>query len=570
MMTWLTLASLAGGARSFAATPPNVVLIMTDDQGYGDLGCHGNAVLKTPNLDRLYVESTRFTNFHVESLCAPTRAALMTGRYPFRVGVRAPVGGWSTLRSGETTIADVFAAGGYRTALFGKWHLGDNYPCRPHERGFHEGLTFGAGAISTTADSWGNDCFDDVYWRNGRPERFSGYCTDVFFREGLRFIAANRERPFFVCLTPNAPHTPLAVEEKYRQPYLDGGLPRRLASFYAMIANIDENIGRLRARLEELGLEQNTMLIFMTDNGTADGYQPGAGGEAEGFNAGMRGKKGGPYDGGHRVPLFIHWPAGRIAAGRDIPRLTAQIDILPTLIELTGLHPPRAPALDGVSLAPLLQNAGDFPADRTLFLQHTQQNEGGKSQIENLRPFVGSTVLTERWRLVNGTELFDAAADPSQTRNVAADHRDIVGQLRANYENWFADVRQGVREPVATPIGSPGQPLVQLTCYDWHTDNWVAWQDDVRKLKDANGYWALDVARPGRYRFTLRQQPVEAACPIQAKQARLRIAAEGLNKAIEEDAMAVSFDVELGAGRCDLQTWFTENRGAYYVDVESL
>lgn len=265
----------------------------------------------------------------------------MTGRYPFRTGVTSAIGGWNNLRRDETTMAQVFAANGYRTAMFGKWHLGDEYPYRPHDGGFHDAVTFGAGAISTVADYWGNDYFDDTYQHNGVPEKYSGYCTDVFFNEGLKFVEANRDRPFFLFLPLNAPHSPYNVDERYSRPYAEMGVAPPIAAFYGMIANIDENIGRLRKRLKELSLDENTILIFLTDNGSALG--------SKAFNAGMREAKGSPYEGGHRVPCFFHWPAAGIRGGRDVSHLAAHIDILPTLIDLAGLKPP--PASNSTALA---------------------------------------------------------------------------------------------------------------------------------------------------------------------------------------------------------------------------
>jgi arylsulfatase A-like enzyme len=322
---------------------PNVVLVMTDDQGYGDLACHGNPIIKTPNLDELHDQSTRLTNFHVGPTCSPTRASLMTGHYCNRTGVWHTVMGRSLLRKDEVTMADVFRAGGYKTGIFGKWHLGDNYPFRPQDRGFDEGLIHKGGGIGNTQDYWGNDYFDDTYFRNGKPEKFEGYCTDVWFAEAMKFIEANKDRPFFCYLPTNAPHGPFLVPEKYAEPYMGKGVKFR---FYGMISNIDENVGRLMSKLKELGIEDNTILIFMTDNGSSGGHLV--------YNAGMRGSKGSEYDGGHRVPFFMRWPGGGIKAGINIDQITAHIDILPTMIEFCGLQAPEDVKFDGTSLMPLL------------------------------------------------------------------------------------------------------------------------------------------------------------------------------------------------------------------------
>ncbi|HID07217.1 MAG TPA: N-acetylgalactosamine 6-sulfate sulfatase, partial [Armatimonadetes bacterium] len=392
--------------------------MITDDQGYGDLGCHGNPVIQTPNLDWLHAHSTRLTNFHVDPLCSPTRAALMTGRYSCRVGVWATILGRSLLRREEATMADIFAANGYRTGIFGKWHLGDNYPFRPQDRGFQEVLVHGGGGIGQTPDFWGNDYFDDTYWHNGRPEAFKGYCTDVFFDAALKFIEANRDHPFFAYIATNAPHSPFHVPEKYAEPYLKMGVPQHRARFYGMITNIDENVGRLLTRLRECGLEGDTIVIFTTDNGTSAGYDPRTG---DGYNAGMRGIKGSAYDGGHRTPCFIRW-AGELQEGRDISSLTAHFDLLPTLIELCGLENPERIQFDGISLVPLLTGAVRDLPDRTIIV-HTQQ-------IDHPQKWRTCAVMTNRWRLVNGGELYDMTIDPGQEKNVANQYQDVVKELR--------------------------------------------------------------------------------------------------------------------------------------------
>ncbi|NKB65436.1 MAG: sulfatase-like hydrolase/transferase [Candidatus Latescibacteria bacterium] len=371
---------------------PNVILLLTDDQGYGDLGCHGNPVLRTPHLDRLYGHSVRLTDYHVEAMCAPTRAALMTGRYPARTGVWSTLWGRYIMRRDESTLGDIFSAAGYRTGLFGKWHLGDNYPYRPQDRGFAEVLSFGGGVIGEIPDYWNNDNFTATYLHNGRPQRHARYCTDIWFSEAMKFIEAAPEAPFFCYISTNAPHSPFDIDEKYSLPYLRQGIPQERARFYGMIANIDENVGRLRAGLEARDLDRDTILIFMGDNGTAAGTGLAKDGfPTDGFNAGMRGKKTWVYDGGHRNACFFHWPQGDIVGGRDVDRLTAHIDILPTLVDLCGLEPGAA-AVDGASLAPLLRRAAIEWPDRAVIV-HQQQ-------VDKPVKYKDFTVMTDRWRLV--------------------------------------------------------------------------------------------------------------------------------------------------------------------------
>jgi arylsulfatase A-like enzyme len=561
----IALTSFVSG-NTFGATDkaPNVILIMTDDQGYGDLGCHGNKEINTPALDRLYAESVRLTDYHVDPTCSPTRSALLTGRYSSRTGVWHTIMGRSMLHKDEVTMADVFAASGYRTAAFGKWHLGDNYPLRPQDRGFHEVLIHGGGGITQTPDFWNNDYFDDTYWHNGVTQKYQGYCTDVFFDGALSFIEQNKERPFFVYLPTNAAHGPFNVAKKYSQPYKDRGVPSPRAEFYGMLTNIDDNIARMRSKLSQWGLSENTIFIFTTDNGTAAGTRGG------GFNAGMRGTKGSEYEGGHRVPFFIHWPKGNLTGGRNVDTLCAHIDVLPTLIELCQLKQPTKVDIDGTSLARLLR--GDAKAipipGRTLFV-HSQR-------IERPRKWRKSAVMTHRWRLINGQQLFDMQADAGQKKNVAADHPQVVEQLRGKYDSWWQHISARFDDYVRIELGSPQANPTLLTCHDWHTNNGpVPWnQGAIRRDQTANGFWAVDVVRAGEYEITLRSRPAHVNHPLNPGTARILIGPVDSKLPIKQGATAVTFRVPLKAGTAKLQTWFGEangtTRGAYFVTVRRI
>ena len=315
----------------------------------------GNPAIKTPNIDHLRSEGTLLNNFHVDPTCAPTRSALMTGRYSDRVGVWHTVQGRSMLRRREVTMADIFSENGYATGLFGKWHLGDCYPYRPEDRGFQHTVYHAAGGVGQAPDYWGNDYFDDTYIVNGKLRRFTGFCTDIWFAEGMKFIEANKEKPFFAYIVPNAPHGPLYCPEKYVTPY-EGNPKVSYPEFYGMVENIDDNMALLVEFLERENLADNTILIFMTDNGTGSGLVRNKKGqiiEGRGFDGNMRGKKGSEYEGGHRVPFIIRWPNGNIEAGKSVEELTAHIDILPTLIDLCKL-PASKIDFDGASLRDLL------------------------------------------------------------------------------------------------------------------------------------------------------------------------------------------------------------------------
>ena len=551
---------------------PNVILVIADDQGYGDLACHGNPIIQTPNLDTLHTLSVRLTNFHVDPTCAPTRAALMTGRYAVRTGVWHTISGRSFLRKDEVTMADVFTSGGYRTAVFGKWNLGNNYPFRPQDRGFDEVFITGDDGDCFIRDYWGNDRFDDVFWHNTKPEKSKGYCTDVLFDKAMEFIEADRERPFFCYLATNAAHSPWLIEEKYIKPYRSNEKVPHPA-FYGTIAKIDENMGRLMDYLKKTGLEDNTILVFMTDNGS----------DGKAFNAGMRGYKGSEYDGGHRVPCFVRWPEGQLDGGKDIPRVTAHIDLLPTLIDLCGLKRPRDVRFDGDSLAALLKgNETNWP-DRALVVDN--------QRIEHPRKWKQCAVMTDRWRLINGKELYDIKADPGQQSDIAGQDPLTVGKLRKVYEDWWADVSERFDEYCEIIIGSDEGNIFPLTGDDWHEYTgpplWT-W-GHVLNGNQTNGFWAVEVARDGMYEFALRRWPRELDKPITSgpagakvinvTRARLKIADVDVTGPITKDAAEVLFRVKLRAGKTRLQTWFLpdqreadnhESRGAYHVYVKRL
>ena len=483
---------------------PNVVIVLTDDQGYGDLSCHGNPILKTPHMDALHADSVRLTDFHVDPTCSPTRSALMTGRYSHRVR------GWHTImsgnmpRKGEVFMAEYFQRAGYRTGHFGKWHLGSNYPFRPIDRGFDEWLGHGDGGTGTTPDFWGNDRVGDVCLRNGQYTKpIKGFATDVFFDAAMQFIRANRKSPFFVYLATYTPHSPHTLPDA---PWAKAYRERTnvaTADFFSTIARIDDNLGRLRACLEELGLDRNTILIFMTDNGGTGGVRI--------FNAGMRGHKGQVYDGGHRVPCFFHWPAGELVGGRDISRLTAHVDIVPTLLELCGLQAPEDVVFDGRSLVPLLNDPEHAWPERS-FVVETQRTAPDSIKWKN------SAVMTERWRLVDGQELYDMGKDPGQQDDVSTKYADIVEQLKQSYEEYWQQVTPGDREFPRPIVGTEHQDEIVLTGEEMRPigeHDKCAWnQAHVAAGMPALGYAEIEVAKAGNYRFELRRWPRELDAPI--------------------------------------------------------
>ncbi|MDF1751675.1 MAG: arylsulfatase [Verrucomicrobiales bacterium] len=554
---------------------PNVILVMTDDQGYGDLACHGNPYLKTPHLDQLHSESVRFTDFHVSPFCTPTRAALMTGHYPGRTGAIRTSAGQTMMHPDEKTVGTLFGSAGYRTGMVGKWHLGDNAPHRPQDRGFQDVVWHRCGGIGQASDYWGNDYFDDTYERNGVFEKFEGYCTDVWFREGIRFVEENREQPFFLYLALNAPHGPYRVPEEWAEPYQTNPESRPFANFYGMIANIDHNMGLLRERLDSLGLAEDTILIFMTDNGTAAGAKfKGLDSEAEkGFNAGMRGKKSSIYDGGHRVPFFIHWPKGKLTGGRDIDTIGAHIDVLPTLADLCGVKVPEDYRPDGVSLKPLLDGSGEL--ERT---HHFVQFHGGAGNTDPFEAFRNSVVLTERWRLVNAKgeqELYDIEKDPAQRENLAAQNAEKVASLRAEYESFWKSVSPRLK-PVYIDLGSDAEELTVLCSQDWFMDRSnPPWNfNSIKKLPKITKPWMVDIKQAGKYRLTLRQWPKEAGQAVVGVKAKVEVAGREAEQNIEPGSTGVVFEMDLPSGPTELWTYIYNEKGAaggaYFTDVEKI
>lgn len=568
-----------GASGSMASVPsvkrPNVIIVLTDDQGYGDLSCHGNQVLKTPQLDRLFSESVRFTDFHAAPMCTPTRGQLMTGVDCLRNGAMNVGCGRVFMRRELPTMADLFAAGGYRCGQFGKWHLGDNYPYRPQDRGFHESISYPSSHISSAPGFWNNHYFDDTYWHNGRREQYRGYTTDVFFNEAMKWMGqqAAAGKPFFCYLPTAAAHAPLFVPQKYRDLYKDQ--KPDVASFFGMIANIDENMGRLETFLASNGLRDNTIVIFMSDNGGFVGVPV--------YNAGMRGGKRSLLDGGHRVPCFFRWPGGKFRAPGDVAGLTEVQDILPTLAELCSL-PKLSARFDGVSLARLLRGQREVLPDRMLVVNFSRMDKPEPTKS-------GSVVLWKRWRLLEGRELYDLTTDPGQKENIIGKHPDVVAKMSAHLETWWRKVEPTINDFGAAIIGSDAENPSLLSPPDWQ-DVFFDKSNEVRQGLKSNGAWNVIVDRAGSYEFELRRWPREADTPIAAglpvhihtdgefpagvalpiAKARVKIGNVDASSTLPAIAKQVTFKAELPAGRTQLQTWFydgdgNELCGAYYVYV---
>ena len=450
----LVAITIAGGSalqaaeKSLVDSRPNIILVMPDDQGMGDLSCLGNEVLQTPNLDRFYKLSTRFTDFHVSPTCSPTRAAIMSGRHEFRNGVTHTILERERMALSTTTLPQVLQTAGYSTGIFGKWHLGDEDEYQPYNRGFDEVFIHGAGGIGQSypgscADFPPNQAkdgkyFDNAILHNDTIVQTEGFCTDVFFHAALGWMKTQHEekKPFFAYIAPNAPHGPMIAPDKYKKRFADAGWDAGTQGRYGMIENIDDNFGVLMEKLTEWDMWDNTLVVFITDNG-----QAGRSGRLNGkrvpiFTAGFKSGKGSPYEGGTHVPSFWRWK-GVLGEGVDIKALTAQIDLFPTFCQLAGATiPSDIQQLDGRSLVPLLENPNAKWSDRALF---THRGRWQKGADPNKSKFDGAAVRTTRWRWVNNKELYDISNDPYETTNVADEHPSVVARLRKTYDKWWEE-----------------------------------------------------------------------------------------------------------------------------------
>lgn len=464
---------------------PNVILILTDDQGYGDLGVHQNPIIKTPILDRLALESAQFDRFYVSPLCAPTRASLLTGRYHLSTGTVSVSNGLETMDTEEYTLGELFQDNGYRTGIFGKWHNGQHYPHHPLAQGFDEFTGFLAG-------HWSN-YFDAQLEKDGKSQTFPGYLPDVMTDETLTFIEENQERPFFAYLAFNTPHSPHQVPDEYFNPYKDTGLNDEMAAVYGMVSNIDYNIGRVLEKLESLELDENTIVIFLTDNGP----------NGKRFNGSMKGAKGSVHEGGVRVPSFWRWP------GKIIPRLittpAAHIDILPTLADLLTLKVNGERSIDGISVAALLK--GETQQMSRAIFTHVAQPQS------ELSPLPGAIRKDSMLLalLPSGLELYDLKNDPNQTKDLVLQSPAISKKLTNEYQLWWLKVAPQNLADRPIPV-SKQSPEIFLATYEskfngeiqfleghgWAQDWLTNWKEEKDSI-----YWKLNVLDPGEFEVFL-------------------------------------------------------------------
>lgn len=526
----------------------NVVFVLSDNQSYYELGCHGHPYIKSPNIDALARQSIEFSHFYAPNFCSPSRAVILTGQYAMRNGVFDTIGGRSLLHADATTLPEIMKQHGYQTGIFGKWHLGFSYPFRPRDRGFDEVFVHGGGGVGQLEDYYANTLFDTTFIHNGEIESTTGYCTDTLFDKAIEFIESNQDQPFF-CYIPTPVthfpnHGPKHLVEQLKKEGATGNV-----ELFAQVMNLDENIGRLVDKLDELDLAERTIFVYASDQGVND---RGASHEIL--------KQGLAYDPAHHVPFFIRIPGGK---PRISSRLAGMIDFFPTILDLCEIESPTR--LDGISLKPLLLSDSDraeaYPDDRVLILQCPRGRTAQK--------WKNSSVKTERWRLTNGEKLYDITSDPRMIRDIAGDHPDVVAKLRAEYESYWSDLPDQRETLSRHVLGDSECDEVTLNAMDWYRGD-KPWHSGAFKNR-RNGAWPVRIVRDGTYIFECRHYPREADLPAEANHARLRVGYTTVEKKFDKSATHVLFEVELTAGEYDLETFMSNDdetpRGALFIYV---
>ena len=485
---------------------PNVIIIMTDDQGYGDLGYTGNPHIKTPVLDKFASENIRFNNFYVSPVCAPTRSSLMTGRYSLRTGVRDTYNGGATMSTTEVTIAEMLKQANYTSGVFGKWHLGDNYPSRPNDQGFDESVIHLAGGMGQVGDfttyfQKDRSYYDPVLWHNGEQEKYNGYCSDIFTNEAIKFIENNHQKPFFCYLAFNAPHTPLQVPDEYYEMYKNidpaSGFENDDRPFvkmsekdkedarkvYAMVTNIDDNVGKVLQKLDELKITNNTLVIFMTDNGP----------QQTRYIAGLRGRKSSVFRGGVRVPFYLKLPE-LYKGEKDIETTTAHIDILPTLSEICNVDLPKNRKIDGRSLLPLILDKPVSWADRSLFFYWTRRFPEKYNNIALQKGKYKLVGHNDYNATIEDFEFFNLEKDPYEQNNIVLKNKELATNLKFELDQFYIELigSENLVNPQPIIVGSEHENPIILNRNDAGGARAIWSQEEIY------GKWHISIAE-GNY-----------------------------------------------------------------------
>lgn len=529
-----------------ATERPNIVFILSDNQSYYEMSCHGHSEIKTPNIDALAKQSVEFTHFYAEPFCSPSRTVLMTGRHAMRSGVFTTIGGRSIMHRNDTTLPDILRKNGYHTAIFGKWHLGFSYPHRPQDRGFDEVFVHGGGGVGQMEDYFGNTLFDTTFIHNGKVSPSTGYCTDTLFDRAIDYIEQHKDEPFFCFVstpvTHSPHHGPKGLVARLKAEGMTGNV-----ELNAQVMNLDMNIGRMTSKLDELGLSKKTLYLYASDQGMSDRGAPHGGNRMSLA-----------HDPAQHAPLFVRLPGGTPYV---CDRLTGIVDIFPTLLDYCGIAPDVE--TDGMSLMPLLRG-GSWPDDRTLIIQCPRSRNATK--------WNNASVKTERWRFTNGRELYDIKADPRQKTDVASQHPDVVKKLTAAYEKFWASMPDQNDTLSRHLLGAEECPEVVLNGMDWYKGS-SPWNAGAFR-RPSNGVWAVTVLRDGLYEFECRIFPRESNRPNGVASATLKIGETQKTVAVDADAKHATIRMDLKAGDYDLETLLEgeggKPRGALFVYVKGL
>ena len=566
IMRQLTLFIFTNALSCFAIEHPNVIILITDDQGYGDLSCHGHPILETPSFDKLHRESVRLDNFHVAPVCTPTRSELMTGLYALRNKASTVPSARNWMRRDIITMPEIFQANGYATGLFGKWGLGDAYPNRPKDRGFTHSIWHKGWGLASE-NEYDNDYYYTRYLDGTEVKYSDRFCANLWFDEAMKWMDRKLEakQPFFTYIALNTPHSPFHPLQEDYEKYKDTVDDERIAKFYGLIANADENFGRLENWLEERDAKEDTIVIFMNDNGTALG--------ADIFNAGMRGRKGSGYEGGHRAFCFLRWPNGDLGSPRTIGTVSHIVDLVPTFVDLLNFKlPATAEPFDGFSLVPVFKDETALEGRKAIV------QFGGRTKPEK---YFRSSVMWKDWRMQGDSELYNLDADPGQEVNVFAQHPDIVRELKGHYDAYWASIEESIDviEPII--VGNPAEPITNLTCSNWYDvdfDN----RDKVAGADSMGGPWYIEVERGGEYRVQLSRWPFYMDRPLSAigpsetiggmpidpgvalPIASGTLSVDGGDRLVgkpNDDGTLIEFTIELPVGKHILQGWFDDASG---------
>ena len=549
---------------------PNVIIVITDDQGYGDIGYNGNPHLITPNLDKFAGESIRFNNFNVSPVCAPTRSSLLTGRYSLRTGVTDTYNGGAIMSSNEITLAEILNDNNYKTGIFGKWHLGDNYPSRPSDQGFQESLIHLSGGIGQVGDftnyyKGSTSYYDPILWLNNKQEKYNGYCSDIFTDEAIKFIEDNKDNQFFCYLSFNAPHTPLQVPEKYYQMYKDidptniNGESLEMTEkdildakkIYGMVTNIDENFGKLINKLDQLNLKENTIVIFMTDNGP---QQPR-------YVSNLKGLKSQVYNGGIKVPFYLNFPKIH-NEGIDLDFFSAHIDVLPTIAKLCDLPIPNDRKIDGIDLFDNNINK----KERDFFSYWTRKSP---ELYKNISLNAGSYKLVGNTNYnseIEDFELYNLEMDPYESENLIIKEKPVALEMKSRMDEIYNELihSKNLIDKPRINIGTINENPTFLNRND------ASGQRGIWSQNEVFGFWKVRI-EAGAYDFKFKFNNLENYFGEMTLELGNNVYSTKVN--VDKDGFVLMKGVEISGGDYDLIPFFRFNRKnilPFLVEVKKL